>query len=213
MAMTYLGDSRGSGLRPPHAGRLLKEMAGFVKSWNLHEASLGMAAINSIHNARERVQGWLRGPLEELHGAGAMNDMLAEIAGKKVAVVGHFPGMERVAERCALTVLERDPQQGDLPDFAAEYVLPGQDYVFITGLTVANKTLPRLLQLSAGAKTVLMGPSVPLAPWWFDQGVDVLAGLVVVDRDTVWRYCEEGGMKGPFESGAWMVQITKADLA
>jgi len=212
LAMTYRGDSRASTLRPPYAGRPLKPMAAFVKSWNLYEASLGMAAVNSVHNARERVQSWLNRPLESLRGAGAMSDMLGEIASKKVAVVGHFPDMERVAERCALTVLERNPQQGDLPDFAAEYVLPDQDYVFITGLTVANKTLPRLLELSAGAKVVLMGPSVPLAPWWFDHGVEVLAGLVVVDREAVWRYCQEGGMKGPFESGAWMVQITKADV-
>jgi len=213
MAMTYRGDSRGSQLRPPHAGRPLKEMAAFVKSWNLHEASLGMAAVNSFHNSRERVQGWLTKPLEALHGSGAMTDMLEQIAGKKVAVIGHFPDMEPMAERCALTVLERDPQEGDLPDFAAEYMLPEQDYVFITGLTVTNKTLPRLLSLSAQATVVLMGPSVPLAPWWFDSGVDVLAGLVVVDRDEVWRYCQEGGMKGPFDHGAWMVQITRADVA
>lgn len=212
MAMTYRGDSRGSRLCPPHAGRPLAEMAGFVKSWNLYEASLGMAAVNSLHNARERVQNWLTKPLEALHRPGAMTDMLGQIAGKKVAVIGHFPDMEPAAERCTLTVLERDPQEGDLPDFAAEFVLPEQDYVFITGLTVANKTLPRLLALSAGAKVVLMGPSVPLAPWWFELGVDVLAGLVVVDRDKVWRHCEEGGMKGPFDSGAWMVQITKADV-
>jgi uncharacterized protein (DUF4213/DUF364 family) len=188
-------------------------MAGLITSWDLHEASLGTAAVNSVHNARERVQSWLNRPLENLHGAGAMSEMLAEIGGKRVAVVGHFPDLERVAERCTLTVLERNPQEGDLPDFAAEYVLPGQDYVFITGLTVTNKTLPRLLQLAAGAKVVLMGPSVPLAPWWFEQGVDVLAGLVVVDKDAVWRYCQEGGMKGPFDQGAWMVQITKAHLA
>lgn len=212
MAMTYRGDSRGSRLRPPHAGRPLSEMAAFVKSWNLFEASLGMAAVNSFHNARERVQSWLDRPLETVRGAGALSDMLDEIAGKKVAVVGHFPDMDSVAGCCTLTVLERNPQEGDLPDFASEYVLPEQDYVFITGLTVANKTLPRLLELSASAKVVLMGPSVPLAPWWFDHGVEVLAGLVVIDRDAVWRYCEEGGTKGPFESGAWMVQINKADV-
>jgi uncharacterized protein (DUF4213/DUF364 family) len=213
MAMTYRGDSRGSKLCPPYEGRRLKDMAAFVKSWNLYEASLGMAAVNSFHNEVERVQSWVSRPVEALHGAGAMRDMLDQIAGKKVAVIGHFPHMEPVAECCDLTVLERDPGEGDLPDFAAEYVLGDQDYVFITGLTVSNKTLPRLLALSAEATVVLMGPSVPLAPWLFDHGVDVLAGLVVVDRDEVWRYCQEGGMKGPFDHGAWMVQISKTDVA
>lgn len=187
-------------------------MAVYLKSWNLYEASLGTAAVNSFYNTPERVQSWLSKPLESIHGPGALTDMLDMIAGKRVAVIGHFPNMEQAAECCSLTVLERNPQDGDLPDFAAEYVLPEQDFVFITGVTVTNKTLPRLLELSAQATVVLMGPSVPLVPWWFDQGVDVLAGMVVVDRDEVWRYCQEGGMRGPFDNGGWMVQITKDDV-
>lgn len=213
LAMTHRDDSMGARLQPPHAGRRLKEMAGFITSWNLFEATLGMAAVNSFFNGRERIQGWLNKPLEALRGKGALSDMLGDIAGKKVAVVGHFPGMEPLKEICTLTVLERKPQLGDLPDFAAEYLLPEQDYVFITGVTFTNKTLPRLLALSAGAKVVLMGPTVPLAPWLFDLGVDALAGMVVVDKPQVWGYCQEGGMRGPFDHGAWMVHVTKADIA
>lgn len=212
VAMTYRGDSRGSLLRSPLAGRPLRDMTAYLKSWNLYEASLATAAVNSFYNTPSRVGGWLNKTLEAVHGGGALTDMLDAIGGKKVAVIGHFPDMEAAAARCSLTVLERDPQQGDLPDFAAEYVLPEQDFVFITGVTLPNKTLPRLLALSAQATVVLMGPSVPLVPWWFDEGVDVLAGMVVVDRDQVWRYCQEGGMKGPFDNGGWMVQITKDDL-
>jgi len=212
VAMTYRGDSRGSLLRPPHAGRPLRDMAAHLKSWNFYEASLATAAVNSFYNTPDRVEEWLNEPLAAVHGAGALTDMVDMIAGQKVAVIGHFPGMEAAAARCTLTVLERNPQEGDLPDFAAEYVLPEQDFVFITGVTLANKTLPRLLALSARATVVLMGPSVPLVPWWFDHGVDVLAGMVVVDRDQVWRYCQEGGMKGPFDNGGWMVQITKDDV-
>jgi uncharacterized protein (DUF4213/DUF364 family) len=213
VAMTYRGDSRGTNLRPPHAGRRLQDMAAYLKSWNLYEASLGVAAVNSFYNTPERVGSWLRKPLAAVRSKGALTDMLDDVTGKKVAVIGHFPDMKAAAERCELTVLERSPQEGDLPDFAAEYVLPEQDFVFITGLTVTNKTLPRLLELSAQATVVLMGPSVPLAPWWFDHGVDVLAGMVVVDRDEVWRYCQEGGMRGPFDHGGWMVQITRDDVA
>ncbi len=213
LAMTYRGGSRGGALRPPHSGRPLRELATHLKSWNLYEASLGMAAVNSFHNAPDRLEGWLGRPLEEFRTPGIFVEMLDEIAGKKVAVVGHFPDMETAAERCTLTVLERNPQDNDLPDFAAEYVLADQDYVFITGTALTNKTLPRLLALCSQATVALVGPSVPLAPWWFDHGVDVLAGTVVVDRDQVWQYCQEGGLKGPFENGAWMVQITRDDLA
>ncbi len=212
VAMTYRDHSEGTTLHPPHAGRRLRDMAACLKSWNLYEASLGMAAVNSHYNTPERVGAWLNKPLDTVRGSGALTDMLDVISDKKVAVIGHFPNMRAMAERCDLTVLERNPQDGDLPDSAAEYVLPEQDFVFITGMTVTNKTLPRLLVLSAQATVVLMGPSVPLAPWWFEQGVDVLAGMIVVERDQAWRYCQEGGMKGPFKNGGCMVQITRDDV-
>ncbi len=212
LAMTYRGDSIGTTLKPPHAGRRLSDMAACLKSWNLYEASLGMAAVNSYYNTPERVGSWLNKPLDAIRGSGALTDLLNSISGKKVVVIGHFPNMKAMAERCDLTVLERNPQDGDLPDSAAEYVLPEQDFVFITGMTVTNKTLPRLLVLSTQATVVLMGPSVPLAPWWFEQGVDVLAGMIVVDPAQAWRYCQEGGMKGPFENGGWRVQITRDEV-
>ena len=68
------------------------------------------------------------------------------------------------ASRC----FERRPLGGDLPDQAGEYLLGRQDCVCITGSAVANKTLPRLLELSRSAYVVLVGPSVPLAPLWFE---------------------------------------------
>ncbi len=213
LAMTYRGDSRGTDLAPPHAGRRLCEMAACLKSWDPYEASLGTAAVNSYYNTPERVGSWLNKPLDAVRGSGALTDMLDCVSGKKVAVIGHFPHMKAMGDRCDLSVLEREPQDGDLPDSAAEYVLPEQDLVFITGATVTNKTLPRLLALSAQATVVLMGPSVPLTPWWFEQGVDVLAGMVVVDRARAWRYCQEGGMRGPFDNGGWMVHITRDDVA
>jgi hypothetical protein len=52
VALTYRGDSKGSALGPPHAGRRLSDTAAHLKSWNLHEASLRMAGINSYYNTR-----------------------------------------------------------------------------------------------------------------------------------------------------------------
>lgn len=44
-----------------------------------------------------------------------------------------------------------------------EYI-PEQAYVFMTGVTLINKTMPRLLQLSCGAKVILIGPQRPPLP-------------------------------------------------
>lgn len=68
-------------------------------------------------------------------------------------------------------------------DPACEYVIPGADYLFMTGVTLINKTAPRLLDLAANATTVFVGPSVVMAPFLFRWGVDMLAGSVVADPD------------------------------
>ena len=72
---------------------------------------------------------------------------------------------------------------GDYPDSACEYILPEQDYVFITGMTLVNKTLPRLLQICRDAKVSLVGPTVPLSPVLFGHGADNLSGFVCTEPE------------------------------
>lgn len=103
---------------------------------------------------------------------------------KKVAVIGHFLYIEKqLGDQCDLCVLEREPEGSDLLDSACEYILPEQDVVFITGMTLTNKTLPRLLTLTAAVKTILVGPSSPITPKLFSYGVDSIAGFYVMDVD------------------------------
>jgi uncharacterized protein len=213
LAMNYRGGTGEGDIRPPYTGRRVAEVAGLAKSWDLPDASLGVAALNSVYNSPSRVAGWLNKPVAAVRSEAAFDELLESMTGLKVTVVGHFPGMKKMADRCSLTVLERDPQEGDLPDFAAEYVLPEQDFVFVTGTTLTNKTLPRLLELSANATTVLLGPSVPLTPLWFDWGVDVLAGTLVLDQRAVWQAGLDGVHRQIFDRGAAMVQIAPDDVA
>lgn len=65
--MTYRGDSRGTALCPPYTGDRLSEMAAYLRSWNLYEASLGMAAADSHFNYeawRHCQEGAMKGPFE-----------------------------------------------------------------------------------------------------------------------------------------------------
>ncbi len=213
LAMTHPQERPDRAPRPSLAGRSLRALAADIRSWNVREASIGLAAVNSHYNQRGRVEALLGRTLPDSRYEPVFAAMAREVEGKKVAVIGHFPGLEEFARRCRLSILERCPQPGDLPDFACEYVLPEQDYVFITGTTIINKTLPRLLQLSAGATVVLVGPSVPFTVAWFACGVDVIAGSVVTDPERLWTSVCEGGIQEIWRAGAVTLQVRAHDLA
>jgi uncharacterized protein (DUF4213/DUF364 family) len=189
------------------SGRKTREIAEWVKSWNFAEAAVGLAAINSALNAPALVEQRFGISLGQMPGENAFTALIDEAKGKKVAVVGHFARLERLAEVCQLTILERRPVPGDLPDSACEYVLPEQDIVVMTATTLINKTMPRLLQLSRNAHVIVCGPSTPLMPLMYPHGVDLLAGLVVEDPDEVWRAVQEGGDLAIFSCGSRMVRI------
>lgn len=195
----------------------LHEMANLVYSWNFVEASLGLAAINAWYNNWEKVStlpGFEKQDTEkrDLKSRTKQNAFFAfaeELEGKKVAVIGHFPYIEKqIAHLCELSILERFPGPGDYPDSACEYILPEQDYVFITGMTLTNKTLPRLLQICERAKVSLVGPSVPMAEVLWDFGVDNLSGFVCTDPDIADEVIRRGSEREIF-SGGRMVSVHK----
>ena len=127
----------------------------------------------------------------------------------KVVVVGHFPHVDRMAEYANLTVLERSCRDGlDTPDPACEYVMPEADFAFITGVTLENKTAPRLLELAREAFVTMVGPSVVMAQPLFDAGVDMAAGSIVMDPDLA-RHAVKSGGGMPFGTALQMVAITK----
>lgn len=192
------------------AGVGLLTAARWLLSWNSYEAAVGCAAVNSVLNTEENAECLSDRRLSEIavRGTTVFERIARQFAGGKVAVVGHFPVLKAISDMCQLIVLERDPQRGDLPDPACEYVLGEQDCVCITGTAVANKTLPRLLELSQNAYIVLVGPSVPLSPVWFDYGVDLLAGAVVTDPEGVRRCVREGAHRRAFREGLTTVAIS-----
>ena len=191
--------------KKPILDRPLREAAALAKSWDFLEASIGIAALNAYYNspARAKDLGFFPpegGPNKK---ADAFELFRSAAEGKNVTVVGHFPHLERqLKPYCRLSILERKPQTGDYPDSACEYILPEQDFVFITGVTLTNKTLPRLLELiRPDAQVCMVGPSVPLAEALFDFGADHLAGFCVTEGKKVAVNVARGGMMDLFEGG------------
>lgn len=189
-------------------GITLRAAAGFSKSWCFEEATLGVAALNAWYSNPERLAAnGIATEFESSLDADEASPRLGkkldafqiyrpeiEAAGDaNVVVVGHFPHAADIDEYANLTILERAVKdERDTPDPACEYVMLSADYAFITGVTIMNKTVTRLLELSQGAHTIMVGPSVVMAPALFERGVECMAGSIVVDPEATKFGCANG---------------------
>ena len=185
------------------SGRSVRELAGWLRSWDPYEATIAMAAANSVLNAESALAASAI-PLfpRSCPNLAVFEHFAARLAGRRVVVIGHYPGLEALDLGCDLSVLERRPVAGDLPDPAAEYLLPRADWVFLTATSIVNKTFPRLAELSGEASLVLMGPTVPWLEALSEFGVDYLAGVHTEDGEGLRATVAEGGGTRIFETGA-----------
>jgi hypothetical protein len=167
------------------------ELAEYAKSWNLVEASIGVAAINSRLHPAKTID------------ANAQEMILAKAEGKRVSVSGAFPftpQLNKIAKKVWTLELDAsfiNPAAGIITETAAEYVIPESDMVIITGSTLINKSMERLLELAraAHAYTVVLGPSTPLSEVLFDYGASLVAGAEVVCPEPVLlKLSQSGGM-------------------
>ena len=175
------------------------ELAQYTRSDNVLEASIGMAAINSLVDIDEA-----RCVREN-----ALDALARKGRGKNIAIVGRFPWIPKlraVARR--LWVIEQSPQEEELPAEAAEEVLPQADVVGLTGTSFINHTVDRLLALSKNSFVVMVGPTTPLLPVLFDYGVDILAGVKVVEPDKTIRSISQGAIFSQVE-GVRLVTMAK----
>ena len=214
MAMTPGEGSSRHGLGSDLRGRKVREVAQAAKSWNFLEAAIGIAAMNSWYNAPSTLDSTWKGGVAGACESNLFDEWMGRLEGQKVAVIGHFPGLDKFATQCLLSILERKPLEGDFPDPACEYILPEQDIVIATGTTLMNKTLPRLLSLCAGRQFALTGPTTPLCPLILDHGATQLAGSVVLpDTEAgVWRHVAQGGDRSVFKHGTKMIRFSGKDL-
>lgn len=181
-------------------GRSAQELAGWVESDNLLEASVGMAALNSLLDVEEA----------KLKDVNASEVIARESLGKNLAVIGHFPfasKMKGIASN--LWVIEKDPHGDDFPESAAREYVPRADVVAITATAFINHTMEALLGLCRpDALVMILGPSTPLAPMLFDQGVTYLSGSRVIDEDAARRTIQQGA-SFPQVQGVRVVTMVK----
>ena len=154
-------------------GKQGRELAEWAVSSSLTERSIGFAVLNALL------------PVEESRfvALNAESLVLDRGRGKHVAIIGHFPFVPKVrdvAGQCS--VLELNPQAGDLPASEAPAVIPQADVVAITGMTLVNGTFEALANLCRpDAFVLLLGATTPLVPLFFEYGVDAISGTVIDD--------------------------------
>ena len=164
-------------------GKSAFELAEYAKSDRLLEASIGMAAINSLIDIDET----------RCITKNAFDILAEKGSGKNIAIVGHFPWIPKLKKIARnLFVIEQRPREGDLPAEASEEILPQADVIGLTGTAFTNHTIENLLNLSKGKFIVMVGPTSPLSPILFDYGVDVIGGSKVVDPEKTIRSISEG---------------------
>jgi len=170
-------------------GKDTAEIAEYAQSWDLAEASIGCAAIQSM--VKPRMDGI------EIN---ADRIILQRGAGARVVMVGAFPFIDRLkAVARELYVLELNQsilnsELGIIPETAADYVIPDCDLLVITGSSIVNKSLERLLGLARKSKayTIILGPSTIFSDVLFDYGADMLAGSVVLKPYEVMKRLSDG---------------------
>ena len=150
-----------------------QELASWIFSDNLLEASIGIAAINSLLDVEDRK-----------FNINASEVIAKESEGKNLVVVGHFPFVDRmksIAKNC--WVIEKRPFKDDFPEEAAIEFIPQADVIAITGTAFINHTMETLLSMCPEKSIVMvLGPSTPLLPLLFEYGITYLSGTQIVDE-------------------------------
>jgi uncharacterized protein len=161
-----------------------QELAAWVLSDNLLEASIGIAALNSLNDIDESL-------ITEVNAA----EVIArESMEKNLAIIGHFPFIERIKQTTRnCWVIEKRPYGDDFPESAAQKYVPQADVVAITGTAFINHTIEGLLALCRPESTVIvLGPSTPMHPLLFEHGITYLSGSRVIDEAAAITTIQQG---------------------
>lgn len=152
-------------------------LRGLLSSHSL-ETTIALATVNALLNNRE---------LSFLYG-----DTLSVISPKsedEVAMVGYFePLARKLSGRVkALWIFEKGERHGPglLSEAEMPEYLPRASLVFITSVTLINRTLEDILdQIKRAREVVLLGASTPLAPEVFRfTPVTLLSGVRVRQKE------------------------------
>ena len=205
-ASVYDGGKHPTGRAPQYEGKTLQNLGALIDSPSLAEQGISVAAINAYYNQFAY--------LKSLEKAGKVtidttsNSFIEYgkmVDGKDVTFVGHFCGLEQhMAKAGSVSILEKRPQPGDIPAEKCDEVIPGMDYVFMTGATLANGTASHLLELcniKENTKAIFVGPTTTMSEVLFAHGAGELSGMVITNPEAALEAVLSGDHKAIFKTG------------
>ena len=148
------------------------------------EVSIAMATLNSVIPIPDNIK------------AGNVFDELYPIVkNEKTVFIGHFPRAEKwKREGLDISIVELVPRPGDIHWNKADKVLEESSIVFITGITLLNKTFMDVIKKTPNAiYRVLMGPTVAVLKEFLDFGIDFVGGTYIENEDLAIKYWQRGG--------------------
>ncbi|MHC1783716.1 MAG: DUF364 domain-containing protein [Anaerolineaceae bacterium] len=179
-----------------------QELAQWVLSDNLLEASIGITAMNSLLDLDE----------DRLEQVNAADIIARESRNRNLVIIGHFPFVDRmkpITKNC--WVIEKQLQEGDFPEESAHEFIPKADVIAITGTAFINHTIEGLLSLCRpGSQVIILGPSTPLSPLLFDYGISFLSGSRVIDEQAAVTTIQQGAIF-PQVNGVRLITISKGN--
>ncbi|ODS37891.1 MAG: hypothetical protein A7315_13060, partial [Candidatus Altiarchaeales archaeon WOR_SM1_79] len=151
-------------------GRKAGEIISYIKSKNPLEATVGLAALNSVIEIP-------RDAVELKNGFGSY--IVNECTGKKVAMIGYFPFMDKLREKA---------DEFYLFEKTIDSVDAKKDLSTLSNAEI----LEEIIKKAENCRVMMVGPSTPLCPVLFDCGIDEILGMSVYDPRLMVETLSEG---------------------
>lgn len=191
--------------RMPRAGSLtgipVRDCLPFATEKNVLKSAIAVAAINAVtHLALDsgiEVEG------EIVTGEDGF-DLLKIKPDEAISLIGAFGPYIRRLKRMGnpFFIVERNPlslreeeKAFYRPESQMSQALEKSDVVIITGTAIVNQTIDAIVGcLKKGSRAAVIGPTASMWPdAFFRRGIEVMAGIRILNSDSMVRILKEGG--------------------
>jgi len=194
-----------SAARMPQAGNLedrsVAEILKYSLDPNVLKSAVGIATLNALSQLiLETMDPRDYAMIKDKDGF----DLLRIQPNENVSIIGAFgPYIRRlktmgnpffIIEKNPMT-LRPDELEYFRPESEMRSALEKSDVVIITGTTIVNHTIDSILSfIKNGTRTAMIGPTASMIPdAFFRRGVHVMAGVRILDPDSMIRILKQGG--------------------